>query len=287
MGSRALVNIIMLAAVLGLAALVYFSSLPPAEPDLQRLTGLTPETVKQLRLERDTEALSFVRGADGRWQMQTPVVVAANPVLLQRMLAAFGLQSQQRYPLVETELKKYGLDTPPVRLEADGQALVFGRLNPLNSLRYVQLDNQVHMVAENDIAFLQQDWPSYVTSTLLPAQAPVVSLAIEGLGALKSSDTGWQYTGGYAPHSADQMQALVDAWQAAQGVSVTALTEQVVTALGGINVEVVLANDELLRFVLVKQAEQWLVIRPELGLAYHITDAGELLEWPSLDAELE
>lgn len=287
MGSRAWLNLVLLVAVLGLAIGVYFSSQAPAEPELQRLTGLMPEAVEKLALTRGEEVLRFEQAMDGAWQMQSPVAVAANPVLLTRMLAAFGLQSQQHYALLESELKKYGLDKPVVELVAAGHDLAFGRLNPLNSLRYVRVGDQVHMVAENDIAFLQQDWTAYVAPALLPANAQVERLTIEGLGSLQASTAGWQYTGDYAPQSADQMQALVDLWRAAQGLEIRALSESALAALGGIHVDVELAAAEPLHFVLVKQAEQWLVVRPALGLAYQVTDAERMLEWPSLDGELE
>ncbi len=287
MGSRAWLNLVLLVAVLGLAIWVYFSSQAPTEAELQRLTGLTPEAVEHLELIRGAEVLRFAQTADEVWQMQSPVAVAANPVLITRMLAAFGLQSQQHYALLESELKKYGLDRPVVELAAAGHNLAFGRLNPLNSLRYVRVGDQVHMVAENDIAFLQQDWTAYVAPALLPANAQIERLTIEGLGTLQASAAGWQYTGDYAPQSADQMQALVDLWQAAQGLEIRALSESALAVLGGIHADVELAAAEPLRFVLVKQAEQWLVVRPALGLAYQVTGAERMLEWPSLDGELE
>lgn len=282
MNSRILLNLGMLLAVVVLIWLTYASIQELPETERPRLSNLQSENVSQLRLERGEEVLLFERRENSLWFMTQPVEVAAMPILISRMLAHFTLQSQERYPAIGLDLRKYGLDKPRVVLVADQFSLAFGRINPLNGLRYVRTESELHMVAENDISFLQQGWPTFVSRTLIPENRQVEGLQIEGFGGLLRSEGGWLYQGAAAPESADQMQLLVDRWQIAQALTVSHLEESVNTGFFGVKVVVDLKDAGSIEFIVNKQADDWLLYRADVGLVYKMIDMEPLLQWPSL-----
>lgn len=284
MASRGLLNWLLLVALLGLGWVTYQTLQEPAEQTVARITTLAPDTVKQLQLSRGEETLQFARRGE-QWFMVQPHVVELKRGLAERLLAAFGLQSQQRYPVAGADLQKYGLDRPLVQLAAEGVELRFGRVNPLTSQRYVQVDGTIHMVAENDIAFLQQPWWRFAAMQLLPESSKIEGLTIEVLGELRRGDGGWEYVGDQPPASADQMQLLVDRWQRLQGVALKPLAE---IDGGGVQVELKLASGEAYEFILAKQGDEWWLLSSSSGLAYRLADGETLLQWPSaVDVESE
>ena len=278
MGTRSWLNLVLLLVVLALAALVYFE--PGKQPqETVLLTTLNPDTVQQIRIERpDKEPLVFQREGDG-WRLLEPVAAAAKPFYVDQVLALLKQESLQRYPAQGLDLSKYGLQQPRARLIVDGVELSFGRINPLNSRLYVMVDDVMHMVAQNDISILTDDWTDYVSTALLPDN-DLAMLEIPGLGKLEHGKDGWRFDGFMAPASEDQVQALVDAWRNAKALLVRPAVESGTAE----KISVLLRSGTKIEFGVYKTEDALVLQRPELGIEYvfDASQSGRLLQWPAL-----
>ncbi len=283
MGRRGWLNLALLLLVAALAAVAYFQPGEETEQAIQ-LTPLDPAAVQSITLERPAAETIVLQGRDGRWRMTEPVAVAANTFQVRRLLASLTQHSLQRYPAAGLDLAKYGLQPPRAKLTADGVELSFGRVNPLNSRLYVRVDDVMHMVAQNDISFLTGEWLEFVSTALLPDE-PLTRLALPGLGTIAKDESGWRHEGPGAPQSADQIQALVDAWQHARALRVRPLraadtSEQVVVQL---------VSGATLSFAVQHDADALVLQRRDLGLEYvfDVAQTRRLLAWPPLAGDDE
>lgn len=276
MGRRGWLNLVLLLVVIALAALVYVE--PGKETgQLVTLTSVDTAAVQRITLERPAAETVVLQRQDGVWRMAEPVAVAARTFQVERLLEMLAQESQQQYPAQGLDLSKYGLQPPRARLVVDGVELAFGKINPLNSRLYVVADDVMHMVAQNDIALLTGGWSEFVSTALLPNEA-LVRLEVPGLGRIERGEDGWRYEGATAPDSADQMQALVDAWQHARALRVRPL--QAADMSGEVVVQLVSGTD--LRFALQSGDDALVLQRRDLGLEY-VFDAAQvqrLLKWP-------
>jgi hypothetical protein len=278
MSKRGWLNLVLLVAVVGLGTLVYFNPGEQAQP-VVRLTKLDPDAVQKATLTRPgMETVVLQRGKDG-WQLVQPVVVAARQPQVQQLLGLLQLRSLQRYPVPGLALNKYGLEPPRATLEADGVELAFGKLNPLNNHLYVKVGQMMHMVAYNDISLLTGSWTAFVSTAPLPDQT-LTRLKVPGLGVIEQGEQGWHYTGDKAPASADQMQALADAWRHAEARQVRLLQEANATE----QVVVQLSQGEKISLAMQHNKNELVLQRRDLGLEYvfDAPAAQRLLAWPSL-----
>jgi len=278
MSKRGWLNLVLLVAVAGLGALVYFNPGKQAQA-VVRLTDLDPAAVQKLTLKRPgMETVVLQRQQDG-WQLVQPVVVAARPPQVRQVLELLEQRSLQRYPAPGLALNKYGLEPPRATLEVGGVELAFGKLNPLNNRLYVKVGEMIHMVAYNDISLLTGSWTAFVSTAPLPDQT-LTRLEVPGLGIIEQGEQGWHYAGDKAPASADQMQALADAWCHAEARRVRLLhqantTEQVVVQL---------SRGEKISLGVQHNKDGLVLQRRDLGLEYvfDAPAAQRLLDWPPL-----
>ncbi len=282
MGKRGWLNLALLLVVVALAALVYFE--PGKEPsEVVLLTELDAEAVQQIRIERASDDIVLQRRS-GVWILVEPQVANAKQFYVNQVLAMLSEQSLERYPAEGLDLNKYGLQPPRAKLVVDGVELAFGRINPLNSRLYVMVDNVIHMVSTNDISLLGEAWHRYVSRVLFSVDDELQSMVVPGLGRLDRDAGGWLFDGAVVPDSADQLQALVDAWQYAQASQVRPVSEPGTAE----KVVVRLVSGAEISFGLLATEDELVLQQHELGLEY-VFDAAQknrLLQLPRLTNEL-
>ncbi len=281
MTKRGWLNIVLSLAVLLLAALVYFE--PGKQPQQQvALMSINPAALQQLEIIRPQAESLRLQQREGQWYLQSPVEIVADPFMVEQIISFLSQPSLQRYPATGLDLTKYGLQPARVNLVVDGVELGFGRVNPLNSHLYVMVADVMHMVLQNEISMLMKDWPDYVSTALLPKET-LVALELPRLGKLVHESQAWRYEGDKTPQSADQLQMLVDAWDAARALRVRPLSEVVATE------EIIFefASGVVTRLSVSQTADELLLQRVDLGLEYvfDVSQSQRLLQWSPLAGE--
>lgn len=269
LGRRHLVNLLLLAVVLGLVGLVLWEQRAQQAPSVPQLLQIEPAAIQQLRIERTGQAALVLQRLDAeRWQLQSPLAIDANGFRIQALLRVSELRSLGSFPVSGAELAVYGLDQPSLRLIINGQLeLVFGGQTTLDYRRYVRLGEQIHIVPDTLYYHLIGDWHGFVSQRLLPEQARIEALQLPGLSLQRSAE-GWQLEPAGALRSADQIQTLLDAWQHPGVVQVRAYAGG-----AGETIRIGLAGMPTLEFLLLEDQGEYALARPELGIQYQLSEA--------------
>ncbi len=167
MRNRWLVNLLLLILVIVLGALM--------RSELERgrraatLTGLLPERITEISLERSgLPAIRLSQGADG-WRMESPHRVRANGSRIAE-LAGIATTPVYRSLPKSAAAQRLGLTADSPRLTLNGLVLHFGEVDPIGQHRYVGIGEQVHLIDDGFQHHLIAPAHAYVDRTLLPPE---------------------------------------------------------------------------------------------------------------------
>ncbi len=269
------------AAVLGLV--VFFEPGKDPVPPPTLLTELTGDGLTRIGIERPRQPSVELSKKDGNWRLLSPVAVGANGTRIESLIKVLAAHSHSHFPVIEKELGRFSLAPPKATLMLNGTALLFGDTEALNGHRYVRVGNDIHLTTDAYYHHLIATWPSFVSLRLLPAGAKLTGLRLPGLELHREAGA-WQLALAPEAVSADAIEALVQAWQNAQALRVTAM-------VAGLKVDGVIrlkfsGQQTALEFELVKTASDLILRRPDLGIQYHLpTAAGSRLLMLPADVE--
>lgn len=276
MRSRTLLNLVLLAVVIGLGMLVFFEPGIEAPKENPKLTTLDPERVRTVRIERTTQDDIRVERNGKQWRLVEPVAARADRFRMSALLRITAAQAYASYPVGEVNLTALGLDAPEVKLFLDGTELDFGGTEPINGRRYVRLGQRVYLISDFAYYHLIGDQATFISPRLLPEGAKIDALRLPDL-SLTWREGHWEVQPEPEGYSADQANRLVDAWRFATAISV----ERYKPDGTGEPVAVVLGK-EVVDFRITAREPELEIARPDLGVKYRFPGerAGELLQLP-------
>ncbi|HHM05407.1 MAG TPA: DUF4340 domain-containing protein [Gammaproteobacteria bacterium] len=277
MTRRWLLNLILL-AILGalLWVTVHEPGLEPEQAELPPLTGLTPEQIDTVKIERrDQPTVAFKRRGQG-WVMTEPYETAANPMRLDSLALIAQTSSHRSFLATDADLAGAGLARPGVVLHLNDTVIRFGGVSPVDGRRYVEVNRKVHLITDMYYTDLVAEPAAFVARRLLPEGAHITALTLPGLRI-------WQRNGLWTaepPADPDNIQALVDEWQSAQAIKIRAG----VAGAGerdAITVQLDTASAPL-TFSIVRREGTLVLFRPDPGLEFDLGPGSEetLLELP-------
>lgn len=279
MSRRSVLNLALLALAAALAALVYWepglerpagpaklTTLAPA--DITRLV-IRPQRGQEIRLERDA----------GTWMMRAPIAAYANEFRIDALLGIAQADSQAQFAAATLDLAKFRLDAPATVLQLNDLELAFGDSEPLDHRRYVRVGATVHLIGDDYFYRLQTDFPSFVSSRLLPPQARPAQIRLPGF-SIERADGQWRLAPAQQQPSMDALNGFVDEWARAQAVELDRYAGE--PAQGAITVTLEGAAAPL-EFLLLEAEPELVLARADLGLRYHFTaeQARRLLQPPA------
>ncbi len=280
MNPRNLLNLGLVVALLVLGGFIGFSQQgpPPAEPEHLSTLAETDITRIEIRPERHADAVLERRGSE--WWLVEPFTARADTA---RVDAAIGLaraRSLARYAVSAVDMQQAGLASPDLVLRINDVILELGGTEPLRGRRYVRLGDRVHLIVDRYSYLLQGGLASLVSPQLLPTGARLQEIELPGLHLLQRGGH-WQLADGEAT-SADALQALVDEWRHAHALRVSRRDGD---EEGEPIVLRVAVGASPVRFILQRGEDEVLLIRPDLGLAYHFLPAAaeRLLALPPVE----
>lgn len=140
MHKRLGINLVLLALV-GLLGLWVWHSQPPA---FQPLTALQPEQVEHIAISDLSGRQINLRKRDGIWLSGTSL---ANAKRVGQFLGICQTPSLERFA-APRDLSAFGLDPTRILLRLNGVELRVGNTDPINGWRYVQIGEQIHLIAD-------------------------------------------------------------------------------------------------------------------------------------------
>lgn len=286
MNARNLLNLGLAVALLGLGGWIWFAQQAAPQADVVRLTPLASDDIRRIEIQpaRRADAILERRGDD--WWLVEPFEIRAAPTRVKAVMDLLQARSQAHYAAAVVDLEQAGLQSPDLRLRVDTLQLDFGDTEPLKGRRFVRVGDEVHLIVDRYSYLLQGGVASLVSPALLPSGALLREIRLPGRRLLQQ-DGRWRLAGG-ATTGTDSLQALVDEWQQAMALKVSRYDAAPASDAADV-IELLFSNNGPLRFRLVQNDDETLLIREDLGLTYHFTPsaAARLLQLPVAGGEAD
>ena len=132
---------LLLAAVALLAAFILL------KPDFSeiRLSEGSPGKARSIRIERTGMPAILLEKRDESWKIAAPVMAPAKQESVTNLLSILGAKSDQK--LIATDISRFGLDRPVLKLVIDSEEFDFGMLNPVTGQQYVRKGEDIYLVS--------------------------------------------------------------------------------------------------------------------------------------------
>ena len=173
---RWLLNLVLL---FGLIALFVWLFYQPA-PRVPLISDYLPLPPDKIQIKRPGKhPIVFEQSLD-TWYMTSPYTQRADKGMLARLLALRSLRILTSYPIQNLPLPALGLQPPKATVIFGEQSIQVGIIQAVDRLRYLQIDDQVILVDE-------QQWPplniastSYLDRQLIPPGKTLKTLQVNG-----------------------------------------------------------------------------------------------------------
>ena len=137
------------ALALGLAILLW-----RLQPDAAvAITGLQPQQVTLVQLQRAGRPLLELMRENGQWRMTRPQAGRVSAGAAPRLTALAQLPSLGR--IHGPERPEFGLQPPHYLLRLNRTAIRVGGYDPYSGLRYLAVDGEIHLVHEGFLTRLE------------------------------------------------------------------------------------------------------------------------------------
>jgi hypothetical protein len=270
MGNKTFRNLALTTSLAGaLAWLTFYQPGADVATKAVPLLNLAPADVTEIALERPRKPTVRLVARDGMWRVAAPFDVVANNTRA-AALAAFGaLIPKRSYPTAQINLVDAGLNPPKHVLRLNDETLNIGKNDPVEGLRYVQVGDWIHLVAEASAHHLAATPESYADVRPLGPTARLVTIELPEF-RVERTDSGVKVTPQKNDVSADAGAALLTRWETASAMMVEPLNlalrwGQSVTAT-------TLGGDER-RFIVARTASAVYLGRQDLSIQYRLPNA--------------
>ena len=290
MKSRWLVNLGLLVIIAGLALFLYLN--PKKEEAAAKgvkVSELSQADIRKVEIEFPAKKPVVLEKRDGNWNIVQPYAARAGEQAVNRILAVLNADSIDKFDV--SDLARFGLDNPSLRLKLDDKEFLFGTFNPVNGQQYVAFGNSVFLIstAYSDAAATQV--VELLDKRLL---APAEHIAAFDFSRLEQ----WEETGlrlehennewkvsipGAKPSRAELDEWFGDGWKSLSANSVEPYTpdrKQVYPSF-----EIVLKDGKRIHADKHLESPELILARPDEGLLYHFpSDLGFVLLNPPVGA---
>lgn len=233
---RLLLNLVLLLAVAGLAAWIFYPRPAPPPAGVAVAPGLDTATVRHIRIERPGRpALVFVHRG-GRWRLTAPIAARANSLMMRALLALPRERSRKRYAAAGLNLRRYGLKPPRASIRFGHVRIDLGSDNPVNHRRYVLSAGGLYLVRDQLSSLPQGAAADWVSLALLPPGAHIVVLRLPKLKVRLTPPSGWTLHPAPAHYRASQVARLIRAWTHASALQLSAASSTARTGQGHVRI---------------------------------------------------
>lgn len=260
-----LLNAALLLAVVALGSFVYLK--PPSDaPARYPLSRLQADQVKQIRVERKGDPPVVIERKGDSWLITAPLSAQADPFQVQRLLAILDASSAHR--LAATDLARFDLDQPRMRLKVDGEDFAFGTVNAVTREQYVLAGGAVYTVEPRYGAMVPASVARMIKKQLFAAnEAPVRFELGDFTVALR--DDKWHVSPSTGELSQDDINRWVDAWRHAAALR----AEPYAGGKPADAIKMEFRDGKTLLLEILQREPEIVIARPDEKLRYHF--AGE------------
>lgn len=275
MSSRALLNLVMLAAVVAAAALLHTRQPPDDEARSgHALVPVAPTDLRSITIARTDGPPIELRRDEDQWEMRRPVKARLEETALARLLDLSRLQVGSRLPA--DDLARYGLDNPWARVRFEQHELAFGSTNTVTEELYVMSASAVFAIPARSATAIPGT-PSRLIAHRMFSPRDVPEAITLAEFRVRHDGSRWNIEPPDPSLSQDDLIRWIDRWRHASSIAT-----QPGTAADAADVVVQLRDGRRLEFAIKARVPDLVLHRRDEGLDYHFT-AGQsvLLSAPS------
>lgn len=224
MSKRNLLNLILLAFIAILAAIVVYEPGKDVATKPLLLTNLDKKDIRQIKITRHgadlpEQEVKLEKTSDG-WKMTKPYAVSANSFRINSILEILSTVSYSQNSLQNLNLDTFGLAKPAATITFNNNvSLVFGHNKSLKNHRYIQIDSTLHLTPDTFFYQLAAKSESYIDHKILPKNRKITKLTLPKISLEKINGI-WGNKAGKEELSADSTNQLIDEWQLSQAYDV-------------------------------------------------------------------
>lgn len=270
---RVLINLLLLAAVIGLGALLFFQPREPEEAP-KAISPMNTAAVQHIRVERPDKPTIELNRIAGDWKLTAPLAADAEDDRVGTMLLLPQSGSQGHFNASDQNLEKFGLEPARLTIHFDDTTFVIGDENPLNpEQRYVLHNGEVHLISGRLHQRLNAPLTYYVNPDLVTPDSELTRIRLPD-GVLSRQGEEWRIIPG---HLSDSPHQIVENWQQARAIYVK--SHDLSTSEHAPSVTLEFDGHEPVTYYIIEDSPQIILARRDQELQYHLhaDTAGTLL----------
>lgn len=275
MKSRSLLNLALLVLVAGLGVFLYLKPKPAAAPEI-RLSGLKPDEIQRISVERPGRPAVNLDKQGGAWFVTAPFRARADSFQVQHLLEVLSATSPQRLPAAG--LSRFDLDQPALRVTIGPQRFSFGMLNLLTHQQYVETAGSVYLISAGYGGTVPSQAADYASHRLLTSAEQPVGFTFPDF-SLSQTNGDWSLTPPQPGLSQDDFNRWVDDWRYASSLATEPYSGS--PSLGKIGIA--LKGGKRLSLEILQWQPELVLLRPDESMEYHFASgmAKQLLAPPA------
>lgn len=274
MRARWLVNLVLLLLVAGIVSFLYLRPAPENKAQKSyELSTLKLSDFSKLSVEFPAKAPVVFEKIDGYWRIVQPYKARADQLSIQRILSIVAATTTEKFPA--TDLARFGLDHPLLKLKMDNEEFLFGTFNPVSGEQYVAYKDAVYLLSTTYSESASTQVVELIDKNPLK---PTEKIAGFDFGRLEQwedirlnvdlVDGKWKVSAANAkPHQNDMNAWLDTTWLHASAKSVEPYTPDRKTTYPSF--EVKLQDGSKVHFDKIQESPELLLGRPDEGITYH------------------
>ncbi len=146
-------NWIMLATAVLLGAFIYaHQKRPPAE--YIPITDMDTARIEHILIRRQNKPFAELRKNDAGWINLRSRAPVTDQAWIGNLLHIARLPSLHSFPAAGQDLQAFGLQPPRYQLQLDDSPIHFGGIDPATGLRYIQVEERIHLVSDSYTHYL-------------------------------------------------------------------------------------------------------------------------------------
>jgi len=273
MNSRKLLNLGLLAMVIGLGIIVMLDSSNDIDaPEPNKISKLNSTDINQILITINSNKRIELKKTNKLWRIIEPINIAANEVQVFVLLGLLNTISYGQHKVAEADLAKYGLDPPSVTINFNQNSFAIGDEDPVQHHRYILFNNTVHLIRDQYSSIAKSAPSGLINLAIMPENTKIKSLHLPDM-KLDLIDGSWIITP--PPDktiSQDTIRKLVDEWQFAQALEASLLDSVEPPELKTLPVHIEFSGDTpVMDLQTFSTDDERLLINPALGIQYHLT----------------
>ena len=262
MKSRILLNLALAALVAVLAVLVWLKP-RPAVPQEFRLSALASASIDRIIIEKPGQPAIMLQRNPAGWRLTAPFPARAEGTAVERLLEILAAASRQRFPA--TDLGRFQLDPPLLRLTLNEQTFRFGTQNTLTGEVYVATNGGVHLVAPSHLAHALKIPADFAAHAFLAEEEKLAGFESAKLKLSRNGEGKWSASPARPDWSQDDINRWADEWRNASSL----VTQPYDGTPAQESFTLHLANGKLIPCKILRREPELVLLREDEKLQYH------------------